>query len=133
MSSARFTTCRVEVIMPPDQQKRRGKYSFRQHNLNLYIEVKCAFDFSRLISSADGGIYFFHWLRSYEEQVTYNLYPPAPRTHSQPKIEALHLQQPVHNPCCNAALVHDFKLCAVVSRDECDHIGICSKACACYL
>ena len=24
---------------------------------NLYIEVKCAFDFSRLISSADGGIY----------------------------------------------------------------------------
>ena len=38
---------------------RRGKYSFKQHNLNLYIEVKCAFDFSRLISSADGGIYSY--------------------------------------------------------------------------
>lgn len=35
----------------------RGKYSFKQHSLNLDIEVKCAFDFPRLISSADDGIY----------------------------------------------------------------------------
>ncbi|MFA9228286.1 MAG: hypothetical protein ACEQR7_07605, partial [Agathobacter rectalis] len=53
---ARFTTCRVGVICR-HQQKRRGKYSFKQHSLNLDIEVKCAFDFPRLISSADDGIY----------------------------------------------------------------------------
>ena len=48
--------CRVGVICC-HQQKRRGKYSFKQHSLNLDIEVKCAFDFPRLISSADDGIY----------------------------------------------------------------------------
>ena len=53
---ARFTTCRVGVICS-HQQKWRGKYSFKQHSLNLDIEVKCAFDFPRLISSADDGIY----------------------------------------------------------------------------
>lgn len=79
------------------------------------------------------SIHLLNFYRNFRTCGIYNPHPPAPHTHSQPKIEALHLQQPVHNPCCNAALVHDFKLCAVVSRDECDHIGICSKACACYL
>lgn len=76
------------------------------------------------------------WVEPYYEQTFVKSLPRCDRGAADSGLHGvviLHLQQPVHNPCCNAALVHNFKLCAVVSRDECDHIGICSKACACYL